>query len=187
MPGSVLRLISVAAAPPPSSDAPALVLREGPWKSRVWGRRFWRHRSGVLVLFVSVSNKGRDLLSYVELRSCSGVYAHVRRASQVPEITIGIAGAPSPVRVQYTRPQLVAAPPAPVRALGNRRCSSGWKVGARAGALVVAVGPLAARGTGPPPSGSAPPGGFCEGGGRRELAVGVVSVVVVGAAAGVLS
>ena len=37
---------------------------------------------------------------------------------------------PPVVPVQYTHLQLVPAPPAPVRALGNHRCRLGWKRGA---------------------------------------------------------
>ena len=46
--------------------------------------------------------------------------------------------APPLVLVQYTQHlQLVAAPPAPVHALGNHRCSLGWKRGSVRPVLVV--------------------------------------------------
>ena len=56
----------------------------------------------------------------IKLRSCLSAHAHVRRASPITKFTTGISRAPSPILVQYSRPQLVAAPPAPVHALGNK-------------------------------------------------------------------
>ena len=58
-------------------------MRENPGKNRRGGDVMRRRRSGVLVVFFSFANGGRDLSQHIKaFRSGKGV--HVRRVSPVP-------------------------------------------------------------------------------------------------------
>ena len=108
------------------------IVRENPGeeKNRWWGGAIRRRRSGVLVVFFSFVNGGRDLSQYIKRVSfgqkrprsqgepSSRPAAAWRRWASI-SAQVGL-----PVRVQCAQLQLVAALPAPVHASGT--IGVGW-------------------------------------------------------------
>ena len=124
-------------------DASCGKIRRG--KNRRWGGVMWRRRSGVLVVFFSFVNGGRDLSQHIksvsfgqrrprsrgEPSSRPAPAWRQRRASVSDQVG-------RPVRVQCAHPQLVATQPAPVLASGT--IGVGW-VGRGRGRGASASGP----------------------------------------------
>ena len=76
--------------------------------------------------------EGGDLPQHIKLAYCgSSECAHVRRASPSPRVRRQQKRPRRPLWFLFssTHLQLVAAPPAPVHALGNHRCRLGWERG----------------------------------------------------------